>query len=157
MTDLVAGLVFVPMTVLSAFLGIPTARVTERHGPRVPIVFGLLLMGISLIVLAALLASAPVWVIALVMIPVGICGPLAMQPTTGMLLEAVPAHQAGVASAVFNTSRQIGGTLAVAVFGALFVTQAGALHGLRTSLLIAAVLAFLATVGNLLPTRPTVC
>ncbi|MFF1688399.1 MULTISPECIES: MFS transporter [unclassified Streptomyces] len=153
LTALAAGLVFVPMTVLSAFLGVPTARLTERYGPRVPIVGGLLLMGASLLALAALPASAPVWLMGLVMIPVGSCGSLAMQPTTGMLLESVPARQAGVAGAVFNTSRQIGGTLAVAAFGALFASQAGALHGLRVSLLIAAVLAFIAATGNLLPER----
>jgi EmrB/QacA subfamily drug resistance transporter len=153
LTALAAGLVFVPMTVLSAFLGVPTARLTERCGPRVPIVGGLLLLGASLLALAALPASAPVWLMALVMIPVGSCGSLAMQPTTGMLLESVPGRQAGVAGAVFNTSRQIGGTLAVAVFGALFASQAGALHGLRVSLLIAAVLAFIAATGNLLPER----
>lgn len=153
LTPLAAGLVFVPMTVLSAFLGVPTARLTERYGPRVPIVGGLLLLGASLITLAALPAAVPIWLMALVMIPVGICGPLAMQPTTGILLESVPAHQAGVASAVFNTTRQIGGTLAIAVFGALFASQTGALHGLRVSLLIAAVLAFIAATGNLLPDR----
>jgi DHA2 family methylenomycin A resistance protein-like MFS transporter len=137
-------------TALSAFLGVPTARLTERFGPQLPIIGGLFPMGISLAVLAALPATAPVWLLAAVMIPVGICGPLAMQPTTGLLLESVPAHRSGVASGVFNASRQTGGVLAVVVFGALLASRANVLHGLRASLLIASALSLIAAVANLL-------
>jgi DHA2 family methylenomycin A resistance protein-like MFS transporter len=154
LSSLATGLVFLPMTALSAFLGVPTARLTERFGPRVPIVGGLFLMGVSLTVLATLPASAPAWLPATVMIPVGICGPLAMQPTTALLLDRVPAHRSGVASGVFNTSRQIGGALAVAVFGALLTHHTQLLHGLRESLAIAAVVVFFAAAANLLLEPP---
>ncbi|MEU1163806.1 MFS transporter [Streptomyces sp. NPDC005921] len=155
LSALAAGLVFLPMTVLSAFLGVPTARLTERFGPKVPIIGGLSLMSLGLVGLASLPASAPVWLIAVVMIPVGICGPLAMQPTTGLLLESVPAGRSGVASGVFNTSRQLGGALAVAVFGALLAGQTNPLHGLRAGVLIAAALTLAAAVANQRLPRPT--
>jgi sugar phosphate permease len=87
---------------------------------------------------------------ALLMVLVGPAGPLVMPPVMALLLNAVPSHQAGTASGVFNTSRQLGGALAVAVFGALLSTPAGFLHGLRTSLLIAAVIALAATALSLL-------
>jgi MFS family permease len=150
LSSLATGLVFLPMTALSAFLGVPTAWMSEKLGPRVPIVGGLFLMGVSLTMLAALPASVPVWLLAVVLIPVGCCGPLAMQPTTAVLLERVPAHHSGVASGVFNTSRQIGGALAVAVFGALLAEHANALPGLRDSMVIAAALALAAAAANLL-------
>jgi MFS transporter, DHA2 family, methylenomycin A resistance protein len=144
------GLVFLPMSVVSGFVSVLSARLAERFGPRVPIIGGMSLMGAGLAVLAALPASAPTWLLAVLMIPVGICGPLAMQPTTAVLLESVPAHRSGVASSVFNTSRQLGGALAVAVFGALLADRTQLLHGLRESLLIAAVVAFAAAAANLL-------
>jgi DHA2 family methylenomycin A resistance protein-like MFS transporter len=147
------GLAFVPMTILSAFVGLPAARLAERFGPRVPIIGGLTSMGAALIALSALPPTAPVWAAALVMIPVGLCGPLAMAPTTALLLETVPAHRSGVASGVFNTSRQLGGALAVAIFGALLAHRAHFAVGLRESLLIAAALALTAAAANLL-TRP---
>jgi DHA2 family methylenomycin A resistance protein-like MFS transporter len=149
LSALATGLLFVPMTLLSAFLGVPTARLTERLGPKVPIIGGLTLMAAGLALLATLPPTAPLRLIALGLIPVGICGPLAMQPTTGALLEAVPAHLSGVASGVFNTSRQIGGALAVAVFGALLARSSTVLHGLRVSLLIAMTLALAAAAANL--------
>lgn len=153
LSALTVGVVFLPMAAFSAFLGVPTARLTKRYGPHVPIISGFLLMGASLVVLAVLPASAPAWLIAVVMIPVGCCGPLAMQPTTGLLLENVPAHRSGVASAVFNTSRQIGGALAVAAFGALLASRTDPLPGLRVSLLIAAVIVVATATANILPER----
>jgi DHA2 family methylenomycin A resistance protein-like MFS transporter len=151
LSPVATGLVFLPMSALSAFLGVPAARLADRFGPRVPIVGGMCLMGTGLAVLAALPTSAPAWLLAIAMIPVGITGPLAMQPTTALLLDSVPPHRAGVASGVFNTSRQTGGALAVAVFGALLAHQANLLPGLRESLAIAAVVAFAAAATNLLP------
>jgi sugar phosphate permease len=108
-------------------------------------------MGLGMVALALVPASAPIWLLALLLIPVGITGPLAMQPTTTVLLDTVPAAHSGVASGVFNTSRQIGSALAVAVFGALIATNEDFVTGLRESLVIAAVVAFVAAGANLLP------
>jgi sugar phosphate permease len=55
---------------------------------------------------------------------------------------------------VFNTSRQIGGALAIAVFGALLANPATFLQGLRASLLIAAAVALVAGSASRLLTLP---
>ena len=72
-----------------------------------------------------------------------------MPPITTVLLEHVPAHRAGTASGILNTSRQLGGALAVAVFGALLSGSGGFLDGLRTSLLITVVATLAAAVAAL--------
>jgi DHA2 family methylenomycin A resistance protein-like MFS transporter len=154
LSPLATGLVFLPASVASGFVSPLSARLAERFGPRVPIVGGMVIMGLGLAVLAAVTASAPVWLLAVLRIPVGICGPLAMQPTTVVLLESVPAHRSGVASSVFNTSRQLGGALAVAVFGALLATRGQLLDGVRESMVIAAAVAFAAAAANLLLKPP---
>jgi len=74
------------------------------------------------------------------MILVGLAGPLVMPPVVALLLHAVSAGRAGVASGVFSTGRQAGGALAIAVFGALLAHQETFVHGLRISLLIAAII-----------------
>ena len=85
--------------------------------------------------------------------PVGLAGALVMPPTTAVLLNAVPAHQAGTASAVFNTTRQVGGALAVAVFGAMLASSGGFVLGLHVSLLVATVVAvFVAAAATRLTT-----
>jgi sugar phosphate permease len=64
--------------------------------------------------------------------------------------------QAGTASGVFNTGRQIGGALAVAIFGALLNSPAGFVAGMRISLVIAAAVAVVASAAAVagLPSRP---
>ena len=148
------GLVFVPLAVLSGFVSLLGARLSERFGPRVPIIGGMAVMGFELIVLAALPATIPVWTVCLLMIPIGVSGPLAIPASTAVLLESVPAHRAGIATGVFNTSRQIGGALAVAVFGALLADRAHFERGLRESMLIAAGVALAAAGANLLTRTP---
>ena len=132
------GLVFLPMMLAGGALTPFVARLGERVGSRMLIITGLLAMTAGLTVIALLPAPVPVAVLSALMILVGLGGPLVMPPVMALLLEAVPARRAGVASGVFNTSRQVGGALAVAVFGALLASRAGFLPGLRDSLLIAA-------------------
>ncbi len=58
-----------------------------------------------------------------------------------------------MASGVFNTSRQVGGALAVAVFGGLLTHPDTFVRGVHTSLLLAAAVLALTTVLALfLPT-----
>jgi uncharacterized protein len=64
-----------------------------------------------------------------------------------------PAERAGIASGVLNTCRQLGGALAVAVFGALVAHRGDFLPGMRVSLGIAALL-LLATAAVSLSLRP---
>jgi len=148
------GLVFVPMAIVSGLTSLIAARVAERFGPRLPIIGGMAFMGIGLIALAAVPTDLPAWATMLLMLPVGITGPLAIPASTAVLLQSVPAHRSGIASGVFNTSRQIGTALAVAVFGALLAQRAHLDRGLRESLLIAAAFVLLAAVANLFTVLP---
>ncbi len=88
------------------------------------------------------------------MILVGVAGPLVIPPVTAVLLNSVPDHRAGTASGVFNTSRQVGGALAVAVFGALLAHPGTFMAGLRTSLLLAAGIALTAAAASRLLRPP---
>jgi MFS transporter, DHA2 family, methylenomycin A resistance protein len=151
----VTGAVFLPMMLVGAALTPFSARLDERLGARVLVTAGLLVMTTGLVALALVPASTPVWVLAVLMVLTGLAGPLVMPPVTAVLLNGVPAHRAGTASGVFNTSRQVGGALAVAVFGALLADQQAFLHGLRISLLIAGAVALAAAAAGLrLEPRP---
>lgn len=145
LSSLGAGLAFLPMMLTGLVLTPFSARLAERFGARLLVTGGLAVMAAGLAVLAAV-PAAPVWALAALMVLVGLGGPLVMPPVTGVLLNSVPGHLAGTASGVFNTSRQAGGALAVAVFGAL-LAGGGFEHGLRASLLIAAVAALAAAGG----------
>jgi EmrB/QacA subfamily drug resistance transporter len=154
LSPLATGVVFLPMMLVGAVLTPFSARLAERLGARLLIGGGLGLMTAGLAVLAVVPSSTPVWVLAGLMVLVGLAGPLVSPPVTAVLLNSVPGHQAGVASGIFNTSRQVGGALAVAVFGALLAQPATFLQGLRTSLLLAAGVALAATAASRLLQPP---
>jgi MFS transporter, DHA2 family, methylenomycin A resistance protein len=154
LSPLTTGVAFLPMMLIGAILTPFSAAIAERLGARRLIVSGLLAMTAGLGLLAVLPASAPVRVVAMLMVLVGLAGPLVMPPMTGLLLNSVPGSLAGTASGLFNTSRQVGGALAVAVFGALLAHEATFMQGLRTSLLLAAGVAVVAAAASvLLPRR----
>jgi len=146
------GVAFLPMMLAGVALTPFSARIAEKLGPRVLITAGLVSMAAGLVILAVVPSSAPVQALAGLMVLAGLAGPLVMPPLTAVLLNSVPPHRAGTVSGVFNTSRQVGGALAVAVFGALLAHRASFLHGARASLLIAAVVALAAAAASLLLT-----
>jgi MFS family permease len=151
LTALQTGVVFLPMMIIGAVLTPFSARIGERVGGKTISVTGLALMTAGLALIGLLPAAAPLRLLALLMMLVGLGGPTVSPPATAVLLDAVPERQAGVASGVFNTSRQVGGALAVAVFGALLARPDMFVRRVHTSLLLAA--AVLATVLALfLPT-----
>jgi MFS transporter, DHA2 family, methylenomycin A resistance protein len=148
-----AGIAFLPMMLIGAVLTPFTARLVSRFGARALITTGLASMTTGLVVLSLLPGHTPVGVLAAAMMLVGLAGPLVMPPVIALLLHAVPARQAGVASGVLNTSRQVGGALAIAVFGALLADRTTFLHGLRVSLLIAAAIAAATAILSLMLSR----
>jgi MFS family permease len=132
------------MMLIGAALTPFSARLAEKLGARLLIITGLALMMAGLVTIAVLAPVTPAWGLALLMVATGLGGPLVMPPVTAVLLGSVPGRHAGTASGIFNTSRQAGGALAVAVFGALLASRAGFVTGVRVSLLIAAAAALAA-------------
>jgi EmrB/QacA subfamily drug resistance transporter len=142
----VAGVVFVPMMLSGALGAAFTPGLVHRLGGRRLISSGMTLMAAGLFLLAAFAVELPTWGLAVLMVVVGVTGPMVMPPATTVLLDSLPPEQAGSASGVFNTSRQVGGALAVAAFGALLAHPDKFASGVRTSLLAAGGLALAAAV-----------
>ena len=153
LSPLLAGLAFVPSALFAVIGNLISGPVTNRFGTRVPVVAGLssMVLGLVGLVLTAPLGSP--LLTSMLIIPVGAGGSLAMPPTTGLVLASVEPERAGTASAVFNTFRQVGGAVAIAVFGALIADRAQFTSGLQTSLTVAAAL-LMATVVISLRIRP---
>jgi MFS transporter, DHA2 family, methylenomycin A resistance protein len=157
LSPLATGAAFLPMMLIGAALTPFSAHIAERLGARLLITSGLTLMTGGLVIIGLAPSAAPTWALAAVMVLVGLAGPLVMPPVTAVLLNSVSGHHSGVASGVFNASRQVGGALAVAVFGALLANRAMFIHGMQVSLLLAATVALAAAAARLLlkPPRAT--
>ncbi|MFF9623974.1 MFS transporter [Streptomyces griseosporeus] len=148
-----AGLMFVPMAVITAHFNYFSPKAVSRFGPRSVVVAGLLTGAVGCGGLAAVGTGTPWWVTAALMIPLGIGGALAMPALTSLMLDSVAAERAGTAAALLNTSRQTGGALSIAVFGALLADDFA--RGMAESLALAACLLVANALGAaaLLPRR----
>lgn len=132
-TALETGLLFLPMTGLVALLNPLAARWMVRYGSVAMIAAGQLFMALGLAGLWLLPADAPAVLVAAVMVPVGVGGSFTVPPIIALVMDHVPEEKAGTASGVINTARQVGGSLGVAIYGAL-LTGHGFMDGLRLGL-----------------------
>jgi len=140
LSPLLAGLAFLPSAMVSLAGNLSSGAVVNRFGTRLPTVLGLSSMtaGLTGLALAAPLERA--WPVACLVILVGAGGSVAMPALTGLVLADTGPDQAGIASAVLNMFRQIGGAVAIAVFGILVAAPRSFVPGLQASLAIAAAL-----------------
>ena len=149
----IAGLMFLPMTALLTVANQAAAPVAARFGHQAPVRIGLLVSGLAMLALAFLRAEP---LVALDLIPVGTGLGFALPSLTFIMLEAIPAEQAGMAGGLLNACRQAGGAVGVALYGALVsgTSLAAFESGMRTSMLIAAALLLAAAVTALTALRP---
>ena len=146
-----AGTAFVPMAVLMAVSAVVSDRVAARFGAYRSTAVGMVAMGLGIASTALLGADATFLSLMPSFAVIGIGGGLTI-PLTATVLGVMPTGQAGVASAVFNASREVAGLLGITVIGAVLTSrQADALAaghtpvdayltGYRAGLVLAAVL-----------------
>jgi hypothetical protein len=115
-----AGARLAPFAIATAGTSIAGARIAAGVGPRFVVAAGLLSMGVGFAWTATVGASTEYLVIAIQMVFLGGGLGLTTAPATASILNALPEAKAGVGSAVNDTTRQIGGTLGVAVVGSVF-------------------------------------
>lgn len=121
-----AGALMLPIAVMVLLLAPVSGRLAARHGPRVPLVAsGAALMGAGL-VLVRLSDTTSLWTLTTSFILFGIGFAMLNAPITAAAVESLPIAQAGVASAVASTARQVGQALGVAIIGSIVIDGLGA-------------------------------
>ncbi len=114
-----AGLYLLPMAAMILVCAPISGRITGRQGGRLP----MLLAAVAILAGALMLTRVTPGTAAAYLLGsyflFGIGNGLINPPITDTAVTGMPAAQAGVASAVASTSRQVGMTLGVAVIGAV--------------------------------------
>jgi EmrB/QacA subfamily drug resistance transporter len=153
-----AGASFLPATILIAVLAPQIGRMVDRVGSRWLTGSGMLLLAVSLVLFSRLGTGSTYWDILPGLVVMGVGMALTMTPTTAAAMGSVPRDQAGVGSAVLNSMRQVGGSLGIAVTGAIVAhvtstslaagdTQPVAfVHGFQRGLEVAAAIALVGAV-----------
>jgi predicted MFS family arabinose efflux permease len=123
-----AGATFLPMTMLIVLLAPVAGSLSDKLGPRAIMVPGLALVTASLLLFSLLDERSSFWSILPALVVGGAGMALSMPPTTSAALHAVPVEKAGVGSAVINAMRQVGGSIGIAVMGAVVATRFDSSH-----------------------------
>ncbi|MGD0082914.1 MAG: DHA2 family efflux MFS transporter permease subunit [Acidimicrobiales bacterium] len=116
-----AGLDTLPMAGVTVLSSPISGRVVGHLGARPSLVVGGLGIGIGSLLLTDLSAATSFTRLFLAYVIFGIGFGVVNAPITNTAVSGMPASQAGVASAIASTSRQIGQSLGVAIVGAAAV------------------------------------
>lgn len=114
-----AGLYMLPMAGMTGLCAPLSGRLVGSRGPRIPLLLAGTFMGASGVLFAAFEAQKTTALLFTGYVLFGIGFGLVNAPITNTAVSGMPRTQAGVASAVASTSRQIGQSLGVAVIGAV--------------------------------------
>jgi predicted MFS family arabinose efflux permease len=143
-----AGAAFLPMTGLIVVIAPLAGRLSDRLGSRWLLTGGMTLLALQLLYLSRLGVHEAFWSLAPGMLLGGLGMPAVMAPASAAALSGVSVDRAGVGSAVLNSSRQLGGSIGVALMGAIMVHEIGGrqtpqafVHGLSVALEVAAAIA----------------
>ena len=107
------------MTLCIIFFAPMAGKLSDRIGSRWLMGGGMTLVAVSLVLFALLDESSSFWNLFPALLVGGIGMAMAMTPTTAAAMSSVPVDKAGVGSGVLNSSRQVGGSLGIAVMGAI--------------------------------------
>ncbi len=125
LSALSAGFDTLPMAAMLFIFAPISGRVVGQFGARIPLVIGGVgISGSALMMTDVRPGTSFLWLFSSYVI-FGIGFGFVNTPITSAAVSGMPRAQAGVASAIASTSRQIGSTLGVAVVGALASTTTG--------------------------------
>ena len=123
MSALHAGLLLLPMPIVMALCAPLAGRMVARIGPRVPLVIA----GAALTLSSALLSRiGPVTPVLYLVCAYGLFGVgtgMVSSPITNGFMSGMPKNQAGMASGMNSSSRQLGQSLGVAVVGSVLAAS----------------------------------
>jgi EmrB/QacA subfamily drug resistance transporter len=114
-----AGASFLPWTLLIILIAPQAGRLSDRIGPRPFVTAGMVILSGAMIVFSRLGLHENFWGLLPGMLLGGVGMSFAMAPVTAAAMQSVRPDKAGVGSAVLNSARQVGGSMGVAIMGAI--------------------------------------
>ena len=120
-----AGLRTVPFALFTGVAAPIAPRLAERFGTKLVVAGGLASMAVGFFVAGRLGPEADYLAIVGSMLLMGAGLGLVNAPATESIMGSLPPAKAGVGSAVNDTTRELGGTLGVAIVGSVFASLYG--------------------------------
>jgi len=116
-SPLAAGLALAPTAVLMMGISPRVPRLLDRFGAARVGPVGLLLIAAGFLVFSTAGVDSSYWLLLAGLIPLGVGMAFATTPATTAIVSSLPQAKQGVASAVNDLAREVGGALGIAVLG----------------------------------------
>jgi EmrB/QacA subfamily drug resistance transporter len=115
-----AGVATLPFALVTGLVSPAAIALMKRVGTKAVVTTGLALMSAGFVAAAGTSVDSAYWgriITSMILIAAGLA--LTASPATEAIMGALPPGQAGVGSAVNDTTRELGGTLGVAIVGSV--------------------------------------
>lgn len=128
MSSQLAGLMLVPMGVVSVVMAPVIGRITDRVPPGRISKIGFTAMAAAMLLFGVLmhLNAAPGWLVIAVLL-LGFANSMCWAPNSTISMRDLPSDLVGAGSGVYNTSRQVGAVLGAASIGAVMQMGEGSI------------------------------
>lgn len=128
MSAQIAGLMLVPMGVISVFMAPVVGRLTDRVAPGMisRIGFSAMIAAMASFGVLMHLNASPAWLLISIIL-LGFANSMCWAPNSTISMRDLPADLVGAGSGVYNTSRQVGAVLGAAALGAVMQMGEGTL------------------------------
>lgn len=137
---LASGLAFLPAAVTCSVSNVLSDRLSGWLSTRTILTVGIVLLSVGYAMLIVRAGALDEFSVALAISVAGMGGGLITPTFASLVLRGSEPSRAGISSAVFNTFRQVGGAVGVAVFGALSTGFGTIAFGIEASFALSLVL-----------------
>jgi EmrB/QacA subfamily drug resistance transporter len=124
-TALQSGVRYLPLAATLLVVSPTSAKLAQRFGSKIVVSSGLAAVATGLLLMLRLEADTGYAPVLLSMVVLAFGMGLTMAPATESIMGSLPPAQAGVGSAVNDTTREVGGALGVAVLGSVLSSVFG--------------------------------
>jgi EmrB/QacA subfamily drug resistance transporter len=118
-SPLAAAVRILPFSAVMILVAPRSPLLTARFGAANVVAAGFLIMAVGFLIATRLDVGSSYWLILVALSPMALGMALMMPPTTNAIVTSLPQDKAGVASAVNDTTREVGGALGIALLGSL--------------------------------------
>lgn len=138
---LTSALYTMPMSVIGVFLAPVVGRLVDTRDPRPLAMGGFTVLALAIVMMVVVMRPGwdPRWIIAAFVIA-GFGNSFIWAPNSTITLRDLPMENSGAGSGMYNTTRQTGSVLGVAIMGAVLESQLSQVETLATATGFAAAL-----------------
>ena len=120
-----AGFATLPSAIAMIIVAPRSPQIVGRFGTRRVTAVGMTMVSVGFFWFSTLTPTSPYWMIALGLVVIASGMGMSMAPASTAIVSSLPQNKAGVASAVNDVTREVGGALGIAVLGTILTSRYG--------------------------------